>query len=196
MKLLIHTCCAPCLILPLRELSKKKDITPTIFFFNPNIHPYQEFNKRLNALKDYVNSVNLSLICDEEYKLDWFLKKILSRSERVNRCQICYEIRLIETAKVAREKNFDAFTTTLLISPYQNFEIINNIGRSLAEKDCLIYLEEDWRPGFREGIKMAKESGMYTQKYCGCIFSEEERFSARAKKRRKEELDFLYNNER
>ncbi len=180
MKLLLHTCCSACLIYPYESLTKE-NITTTAYFYNPNIHPYKEFRKRLNSFKEYSTNANIKNIIDEDYKLDWFLQKIVGTGE--NRCTICYTLRLRETAKMAKTKSFEAFSTTLLVSPYQNQEQIRKIGEQIAKETGLIFYYKDWRNGFQYAHQKAKELNLYLQSYCGCIYSEEERY--RPSKRKK-----------
>jgi len=185
MKLLLHTCCTACAIYPYESLLKE-NIIPTIFFFNPNIHPYREFRKRLASLKEYISQTNAKSIIDEDYRLDWFLQKIVGSGEE--RCRICYTLRLQETARVAKEKGYDAFSTTLLVSIHQNHKAIKEIGERVAKDTGLIFYYRDWRDGFDYAHKKAKELNFYLQTYCGCIYSEEERY--RPSKRRKIRKDF------
>lgn len=173
MKILLHTCCAPCSVKCIDELQESGE-EPTAFWFNPNIHPYTEYKIRKNTLIDYVKEKNLPIIIEENYGLREFIKNIFLDFK--NRCRYCYSVRLEETAKKARELGFDAFSTTLLISPYQNHEMICEVAEDMAEKYGVKFLYKDFRPFFREGQKIARELGMYMQKYCGCIFSEEERY--------------------
>lgn len=179
MKLLLHTCCAPCLIYPLDKIIEKTETPPTIFFFNPNIHPYREFTNRLKTLKDFLMLKKLfsDAIIHEDYILEEFLKKILSRDEGVDRCRVCYHIRLSETANTAKQKGFDAFTTTLLVSPYQKHDLIHEVGNLVSREFNIEYVQEDWRNGFRQGREAAAQLNLYLQSYCGCIFSEEDRYN-------------------
>lgn len=180
MKLLLHTCCAPCSVYCIDYL-RSKEIEPTIFWYNPNIHPFMEYKARRDTLKQYTEIINIEAIFKEEYGLREFCKNVIDDLE--NRCvDYCYRIRLEETAKYAKENGFDTFTTTLLISPYQNHEKIKEIGEELAKKYNINFLYEDFRIGFRQGQAKARELGLYMQKYCGCIFSEEDRYSKQIEK--------------
>lgn len=181
MKLLMHTCCAPCSIYCIDEL-RKEGIEPTIYWFNPNIHPYMEYKTRRDTLKEYTELINIEAIFEENYGLKDFCKNVVDDLE--SRCQkYCYLVRLEQTAKYAKEHGYDSFTTTLLVSPYQKHDEIVKIGNRLAEKYGLQFIYRDFRVGFREGQNKARELGLYMQKYCGCIFSEEERYLSH--KRRK-----------
>lgn len=173
MKLLLHICCAPCSIECINEL-KKDNIDITGFWYNPNIHPYTEYKSRLKGLEGYSKDINLEVIYKDEYGLRKFIKGIGGNLK--NRCEYCYRTRLEETVKYAKENNFDAFSTSLLISPYQKHDKIKEIGYELEKKYNIKFLYKDFRSNFREGQKKARENGIYMQKYCGCIFSEEERY--------------------
>lgn len=180
MKLLLHTCCAPCSVYCIKSL-RNEGIEPTVYWFNPNIHPYMEYKARRNTLKEYTKSIGVNAIFDENYGLREFCKNVVDDLD--NRCvKYCYRIRLEQTAKYAKENGYDTFSTTLLISPYQNHEALKKIGEEMAEKYGLIFLYRDFRTGFREGQAEARELGLYMQKYCGCVFSEEDRYSKKIKK--------------
>ena len=175
MKLLLHTCCAPCSVYCIKSL-RKEGIEPVVYWFNPNIHPYVEYKTRRDTLKEYTASIGVQAIFDENYGLKDFCKNVINDLE--NRCvKYCYRVRLEQTAKYAKENGYDTFSTTLLISPYQNHEALKKIGEEMAEKYGLIFLYRDFRPGFRQGQAEARELGLYMQKYCGCIFSEESRYN-------------------
>jgi hypothetical protein len=160
---------------------KCEDIEPTIYWYNPNIHPYKEYKARRDCLKEYTKSINVKAIFEEEYGLKEFCKNVVSDLE--NRCSnYCYRVRLEQTAKYAKENGYDAFSTTLLVSPYQKHEALKEIGEELAKKYGIEFIYRDFRIGFREGQNKAREIGLYMQKYCGCIFSEEMSSLARQKK--------------
>jgi predicted adenine nucleotide alpha hydrolase (AANH) superfamily ATPase len=173
MKLLLHICCAPCTIYPLKILRSDGH---EIFglFYNPNIHPYQEYKKRLDTLKTYAHQEEVSFSFSEEYPTEVFLKNVVLRE--TERCRHCYYDRLAKTVRTARSEKFDGFTSTLLYSKYQNHEMIKNIGESLAREYQIKFYYYDFREGWIEGIKISKEKDMYRQSYCGCIYSEKERF--------------------
>ena len=174
MKLLLHTCCAPCSVYCIESL-RNENIEPTIYWYNPNIHPYKEYEARRDCLKEYAKSINAEAIFEEEYGLRDFCKNVISDLEK--RCiNFCYKVRLEQTAKYAKENGYDSFTTTLLVSPYQNQEAIKQIGEEIAKEYGLKFIYRDFRVGFREGQIKARELGLYMQKYCGCIFSEEDRY--------------------
>ena len=175
MKLLLHTCCAPCSVYCIKSL-REEGIEPTVYWFNPNIHPYMEYKARRDTLKEYTKSIGVNAIFEENYGLREFCKNVIDNLE--NRCvKYCYRVRLEQTAKYAKENGYDTFSTTLLISPYQNHEALKQIGEEMAQKYGLTFLYRDFRSGFREGQTEARELGLYMQKYCGCVFSEESRYN-------------------
>ena len=174
MKLLMHTCCAPCSVYCIDSL-RNEGIEPTVYWYNPNIHPYMEYKARRNCLKEYTASINVNAIFEEDYGLDEFCKNVIC--DLKNRCvNYCYRVRLEQTAKFAKENGYDTITTTLLVSPYQKHDELKNICEEIAQKYGLTFLYRDFRVGFRIGQEKAREIGLYMQKYCGCIFSEEERY--------------------
>ena len=179
MKLLLHTCCAPCSVYCIDEL-RSENIEPTVYWFNPNIHPYMEYKARRDCLKEYTNSINVNAIFEENYGLDDFCKNVVNSLD--TRCQdYCYPVRLEQTAKYAKENGFDTISTTLLVSPYQKHEIIKDLGEVISKKYGVEFLYRDFRVGFRQGQAKARELGLYMQKYCGCVFSEEMSSLARQK---------------
>ena len=174
MKLLMHTCCAPCSVYCIDSL-RKEEIEPTVYWYNPNIHPYMEYKARRDCLKEYTASIGVNAIFEEDYGLDEFCKNVIG--DLKNRCvNYCYRVRIEQTAKYAKENGYDCFTTTLLVSPYQKHEELKKVCEEIAEKYGLKFLYRDFRVGFREGQAKAREIGLYMQKYCGCIFSEEIRY--------------------
>jgi len=174
MNLLLHTCCAPCSVYCIDYL-RTHDIEPTVYWYNPNIHPYTEYKKRKETLEEYNKSINIKTVFEDEYGLQEFTKNVMN--DLNGKCtNYCYKTRLEKTAQYAKENGYDSFSTTLLVSPYQKHEQIAEIGRQMAEKYGVEFLYKDFREGFREGQTKARELGLYMQKYCGCIFSEEERY--------------------
>ena len=152
-----------------------------LFWYNPNIHPYIEYKTRRDCLKEYAKKVGAELVVKEDYGLDEFCKNVAS--DIPNRCaNYCYPKRLSEAARYASENGYDAFTTTLLVSPYQKHEIIKEVGEALAKQFGIKFLYRDFRVGFREGQEKARAEGLYMQKYCGCIFSEEDRYKKEIEK--------------
>lgn len=180
MKLLLHTCCAPCSVYCIETL-RNEGIEPDLYWYNPNIHPYMEYKARRDTLKEYAKMININAIFEEEYGLDSFCKNVINDLD--NRCvAYCYKVRLEMTAKYAKENGYDAISTTLLISPYQKHEAIMELGKKIAKEYGVEFLYRDFREGFREGQAKARELGLYMQKYCGCIFSEEDRYSKQIRK--------------
>ncbi len=186
MKLLMHTCCAPCSVYCIDSL-RNEGIEPTVYWYNPNIHPYMEYKARRDCLKEYTKSINVEAIFKEDYGLDEFCKNVICDLQ--NRCQnYCYKVRLEQTAKYAKENGFDTISTTLLVSPYQKHDILKEQGEEIAKKYGLEFLYRDFRVGFREGQAKARELGLYMQKYCGCVFSEEDRYKKKIEKDKENEL--------
>ena len=179
-KILLHTCCAPCSVYCV-EILRNENIEPTIYWYNPNIHPYQEYKARRECLKEYAESINIDAIFEENYGLKEFCKNVVNDLQ--NRCKnYCYKVRLEQTAKYAKENGYDGFSTTLLVSPYQNHEALKELGQKLAKEYGIEFIYRDFRVGFREGQAKARELGLYMQKYCGCVFSEEERYAKQIEK--------------
>ncbi len=173
MKILLHICCANCAIYPL-ELMRNRGDEVMGYFFNPNIHPYQEYQKRLYTLRTYSEKVGLSVIYQDEYLLEEFLRNVSHRVKE--RCQYCYFVRLEATAREAKREGFDGFSTTLLQSIHQNHPLIKETGEHVAKEIGIPFFYEDFRIGWRKGLEVSKSMGLYRQQYCGCIYSEKERF--------------------
>ena len=173
MKILLHICCANCAIYPLERM-KEMGNEAVGYFFNPNIHPYQEYQRRLDALKKYSASTCLKVIYRDEYLLEEFLKSVSHRVEE--RCQYCYSLRLEATAREAKNSAFDQFSTTLLQSAHQNHAKIKEKGQRVAQEVGIPFYYEDFRQGWKRGVEVSKAMGLYRQQYCGCIYSEKERF--------------------
>lgn len=177
MKVLLHTCCSVCALYPVEDL-KGRDYEVTLFWYNPNIHPYTEYQLRLNSLRKLQELWNLNIIYEDEYVEFYKFLRLVSGKER-NRCEICYRLRLQRTAERALSLGFDFFSTTLLVSPYQKFDKIVEIGCEIGNKRGISFLCQDFREGFRKAQNLAKELELYRQKYCGCIYSEAERYLKR-----------------
>lgn len=174
MKVLLHACCAICLTYPYKRLMEK-DYEISVYWYNPNIHPYMEYKAREEALRKYARLEEINVIYGE-YDFIEYLKSMLKNVERPYRCINCYEYRLEKVAKYAKENGFDAFTTTLLVSHHQYHNEIKKIGERLAEKYDISFYYEDFRKGWSQGKAIAKMYSLYSQKYCGCLISEYERF--------------------
>lgn len=181
MKILLHTCCAPCLIHPLDVLeSQGHEVVP--FFYNPNIHPFREYRERYFAVVDYCAARGLDLKTGP-YDMERFLAETavgqLARSagkQMGARCETCFSLRLSGAAAEARRLRITAFTTTLLVSPYQDQGLIGAAGLSAGLEHGVRFIPEDMSDGFREASDRSREAGMYRQSYCGCIYSEKERY--------------------
>jgi len=180
MKLLMHTCCAPCSVYCIESL-RNEGIEPVLYWYNPNIHPYTEYKARRDTLKEYAKSINVQAVFAEEYGLKEFCKNVIG--DLKSRCSnYCYKVRLEKTVKYAKENGYDSFTSTLFVSPYQQHEKLKTICEDLAKKYDINFVYRDFRVGFRKGQAKARELGLYMQKYCGCVFSEEDRYSKQIEK--------------
>jgi len=173
MKILLHICCANCAIYPVKILSGEGH-SLTGLFFNHNIHPYREYVQRRDTVREYAERTGLQIDYLDEYRLEEFLAA--TASDPSNRCTYCYRSRLKETARIASEQGFDAFSTSLLYSRYQKHDVIREIGEKCAAEFGIPFLYRDFRPGWNEGIRISKEMGLYRQQYCGCIYSEKDRY--------------------
>ncbi len=172
-KLLLHCCCAPCSVSCIEPL-RQEGIEPVAFWYNPNIHPFKEYEARRDCLIEYTDKIGVSLIVNEDYGLREFVKNVASSID--NRCVYCYSHRLEQTARYAAENGFDSFSSTLFASVYQNHELMLEAANSFSKKYSVKFLYRDFRPNFKQGNQTAREEGLYMQKYCGCIFSEEDRY--------------------
>ncbi len=173
MKILLHICCAPCSIYPVRIL-RDEGMDIMGFFYRHNIHPYTECLKREEALKDYADKISLKVIYQKGYELERFIQSVVFRES--DRCRFCYHDRLYAAAKVAKKGKFDGFTSTLLYSKFQKHDLIRATGESIAKKEGLKFIYRDFRKGWKEGIEESKRLKMYRQQYCGCIYSEKDRY--------------------
>jgi tRNA A37 threonylcarbamoyladenosine dehydratase/predicted adenine nucleotide alpha hydrolase (AANH) superfamily ATPase len=171
MRLLFHCCCGPCATACIESLSAE-GTTPTLFWYNPNIHPLAEYHKRRDALSAFAAAENLELEIIDEYGQEAFLSAMDGKTEAPERCSICYRMRLERTAAYAAEKGFDAFSTSLLISPWQQHDVLRGLGEELAARYGVEFIYRDFRPLFQRSRILARASGLYMQKYCGCMFSE------------------------
>jgi len=176
MNILMHTCCGPCAVYPLESL-KNEGHELVGLFFNHNIHPWTEYSNRLEAAKHLYEKENIRLIVLDEYLLEEFIRNVAFHENE--RCVYCYSSRLEKTAQMAKNEGFDAFTTSLLVSPYQKHDLIYDIGNQIAEKYHIKFFYKDFREGYRTGRQKARELGLYMQKYCGCVYSEKERYKVK-----------------
>jgi predicted adenine nucleotide alpha hydrolase (AANH) superfamily ATPase len=156
------------------ETLKSEGIEPALYWYNPNIHPFTEYKSRRDCLLSYAENLTLTLVMEDHYGLKDFIAEYPFADP--GRCAFCYRLRLEKAARAAKERGFDAFCTSLLISPYQDHELLKKTAQAAAERYGVEFLYRDFRPFFREGQAKARAAGFYMQKYCGCIFSEEERY--------------------
>lgn len=175
-------CCGPCSIYPLTRLIDNR-IDVTGFFYNPNIHPYREFKQRIESTLQVADRFKVSVDVDREYGLTDYLRRVVFHEK--SRCSICYDMRLEQTARTAAASGFDGFSTTLLYSRYQDHTALKNKGERWAKKYGVHFLYADFREGWQYGIDQSIEHGVYRQPYCGCIYSEQERYDNRLKKKLK-----------
>ncbi|NVN89462.1 MAG: epoxyqueuosine reductase QueH [Desulfuromonadales bacterium] len=178
MNILLHICCGPCGLYPLHIL-REAGHAVTGFFYNHNIHPYQEYTHRLAAARDMAVQEVMPLLVRDDYDLEGFLSHVANKPHL--RCSYCYASRLRATAAMAVENGFDAFSASLLYSRYQRHDEIRIVGEQAGEEFGVRFHYEDFRPGWQEGIRKSKAMGLYRQQYCGCIYSEKERYLPRKK---------------
>lgn len=174
MKIMLHACCGPCSIVPLGELKDEGHMVMGVFE-NPNIHPYTEWQKRREACEGYFASQEVKLLPENGYAITPWLREVAYREAQ--RCRYCYYSRLRATALLAKRGRFDAFTTSLLYSKFQKHSLIKELGEAVAEETGVEFLYRDWRDGWSVGVSESKRLGLYRQQYCGCIYSEEERYA-------------------
>ncbi|MCL2063688.1 MAG: epoxyqueuosine reductase QueH [Candidatus Cloacimonetes bacterium] len=188
-RILMHLCCAPCFIMPFYRLKDKYELTG--FWNNFNIHPVTEYTNRLGSVRDFIKMEKIQIIERDEYGLVKFLNKTMcfygenekaEKDIKLKRCFQCYYDRLETVAIYAKSNKYDFFSTSLLYSKRQNHELIKEIGFSLVEKYGINFFYEDFRKYWQDGIALSKEKNLYRQKYCGCIFSEMERYLDRREK--------------
>jgi predicted adenine nucleotide alpha hydrolase (AANH) superfamily ATPase len=169
MKLLLHICCAPCSVAIAQDLLEKPDIKLEGFFYNPNIHPEEELMKRKSAVVSMSEDLKLQVSYDDSCLTDYWRNYLTE--EKLARCNVCYSLRLDRAAQFARENGFDAFTTSLLISPWQDHDLIRELGEQAASKYHLQFHYQDFRPLYRRGREIARGKNWYMQKFCGCFYS-------------------------
>ena len=171
--LLLHSCCAPCSVYCVDAL-RGEGIEPVSLWFNPNIHPWTEYDMRRSTLLQYGEKEHVEVHILEDYGLREFVRAVSADIDR--RCAHCYALRLGTAARYAAGHGFGAFTSSLLISPYQDHELLRSVGEAAGRKYGVAFYYRDFRPGFRAGQEKARALGLYMQKYCGCVFSEEDRY--------------------
>jgi predicted adenine nucleotide alpha hydrolase (AANH) superfamily ATPase len=175
-RILLHICCGPCAAYPLERL-REEEFQVTGFWYNPNIHPSQEHDRRRESAGKIAQATGMSMMDHPAYEMVRFLREVVGQEHTGQRCQICYGLRLGRTAQVAAQEGFDAFATTLLISPHQDQEAICRIGEEVGEAEGVEFYIEDFRLGWARGRRLARQHDLYRQQYCGCIYSEWERYS-------------------
>lgn len=175
-------CCAPCSVYPVQEL-RTGGMQVTGFFSNHNIHPYLEYQRRLEAVRKYATQVELDVICRDDYRLEEFLAAVASNP--AGRCAYCYASRLEVAAATAARLGFAAYTSSLLYSRYQQHDVIRTLGERFGRQYGVPFHYADFRRGWQEGIAISKKLELYRQQYCGCIYSEKERYQPRPEKERK-----------
>ncbi|MCI8668263.1 MAG: epoxyqueuosine reductase QueH [Lachnospiraceae bacterium] len=186
-RLLLHSCCAPCSSYVLEYLSQYFSIT--VFYYNPNIFPKEEYQYRIEEQERLIQTMNESGICNTisflstDYEPELFYETVKGHEqdrEGGERCFLCYELRLREAAKYAAAGGFDYFTTTLSISPLKNAEKLNETGRRISEETGIAYLYSDFkkRNGYKRSVELSGKYQLYRQDYCGCVYSRNERYSA------------------
>ncbi len=177
--LLLHTCCAPCSSSVITRLSQYFDIT--VFYYNPNIEPLEEYLHRKEEQKRFLKELNLNIKfqdCDyENEKFKEMSKGLEDLSEGGFRCHECYKLRLLKTALKAKELGLDYFGTTLTVSPYKNSQVLNEIGKEIEQNLNIKYLYSDFKKkeGYKKSIELSKEYNLYRQNYCGCIYSKQQK---------------------
>ncbi len=179
-RLLLHICCGPCATYSVRRL-REVGFDVTGYWYNPNIHPFSEHERRRESLLAYAQAVALPVVESEGYEMVEFLRRVVGKERKGKRCAICYEMRLAATAQAARAGGYDAITTTLLISPYQNQALIREIGERVAAEHGVAFYFENLRRGWSQHGRLAQEHGLYQQRYCGCLYSEWEALDADAR---------------
>ncbi|MBN1776310.1 MAG: epoxyqueuosine reductase QueH [Clostridiales bacterium] len=171
-RIFLHACCGPCAEWPLLVLPKE-GFDVTLFYYNPNIHPRFEWQRRLANLRKLGTLRGVEVVSEEAYEEQkWRNEEWIGKYE--SRCHMCYDIRMQKVAEEAKANGFSAFSTTLLVSIYQNHEEVAEAAERAADRVGVSFVYRDFRDGYRKGQDMAKEDGLYRQKYCGCILSLEE----------------------
>lgn len=173
MQVLLHICCGPCALYPLSTL-RGEGLEVAGFFYNHNIHPYQEYVRRRDAAQQMADLEGVPLLMRDEYRLEEFLAAVAQEPD--TRCGYCYGSRLDAVAAAAVAGGFDAFSSSLFYSRYQNHELMRQKAEEAAQKYGVAFLYRDFRPGWQEGIRRSKELELYRQQYCGCVYSEKERY--------------------
>lgn len=180
MRVLLHICCGPCACYPIKVL-KERGYEVLGLWYNPNIHPCTEFVKRMEAVRKLEEIEGIKIIYFDSYEPEKWFRAVAFREEKPVRCQICYSMRLEMAASVAKKGKFDAFTSTLFYSKYQKRELMVSLAENASKKFGVHFLDVDFREGWKEGIEISKDYGLYRQQYCGCLYSEKERYCPKGK---------------
>ena len=173
MNILLHICCAPCAIYPLSRL-RQEGFSVQGYFYNPNIHPYLEYQKRMGTVQEFSAHAGLTVAYRDGYDLDEFLVRVAGKGS--GRCEQCYRMRLDAAAAEARAGGASLFTTSLLYSKYQKHDLITGVAKEMAREHGVELYYADFREGWSLGVKESKAMGLYRQQYCGCVYSERERY--------------------
>lgn len=173
MKLLLHVCCGPCTLYPLSVI-RQSGFDVQGYFYNPNIHPFKEFTRRIEALRTVSQHLAFQTHYDTRYGLTEFLRNVVFHEDE--RCDLCYALRLSRVVAFAKDNGFDSFSTTLLYSRYQNHSALIDLCSDLAVQSGVNFFYRDFRQGWQSGIDQSKALNIYRQQYCGCIYSEQESF--------------------
>ena len=172
-KLLLHSCCGPCVINVIKKLAENYQVT--VYYFNPNIHPRLEYLRRRDEVARHLAKIGSQFIEGSYDTAKWFelTRGLEKEPERGKRCDVCFEFRLTETIKYAKENNFSFWATSLSISPHKNYQSISQIGQRLSKEYGLEFVDRDWKKqdGYKQACQLAKEEGFYRQNYCGCVYS-------------------------
>jgi len=173
MRILLHVCCGPCATHPFLALQDEGHRVEG-YFYNPNIHPFTEWKRRREALEKFAASSSFPVRYPARYEPEEYFRAVSFHEDE--RCPLCYRLRLSAAAREAKAGAFDAFTSTLLISIKQKHDLIRRIGEEAGEEAGIEFLYRDFRTGWKEHWRITEEHGLYKQQYCGCIYSERERY--------------------
>lgn len=168
-KLLLHICCGPCAEYPLKLLREEGYKEIKAYFFNPNIQPEAEMARRYESVLRFAKLHNVDLTADT--RCDEAVWRSFPSKKKIDHCRYCYGLRMNEAARMAAELGCDAFTSSLFVSPWQNHEALREAGERAAKRYGVRFMYRDFTPGYREGQQMAREDGLYRQRFCGCIYS-------------------------
>ena len=182
MKILLHACCGPCAIYP-ANLLRQQGFEVSLYFYNPNIHPFMEFRKRIESLRLFAEKNDLESFIDDRYRLTDFLRTVVFNETK--RCSLCQSMRIEETVTFAKKHHFEYFTSSLLYSRYQNHDEIKGQCEDISKGSGVQFVYYDFREGWKSGIESAISQGLYRQAYCGCIYSEQERYDKTMRTKRK-----------